>query len=82
MGVIWKAQAPGHTPGERPANFISRFNSVRIDTVLPHGDLLESGAGQRHQGHLLMLARKIWPRRMIRKFAPRAGLFMLVNATK
>lgn len=60
----------------------SSFEDVKIETVLTHGDLFESGAGQRHRGHLLSLAQKVWPRRMLRKFAPRAGLFMLVRATK
>ncbi|MEN8132742.1 MAG: class I SAM-dependent methyltransferase [Pseudomonadota bacterium] len=60
----------------------SRFSEVRIRTVLTHGDLLESRAGQRHQGRLLDLARMIWPRGLIRQFFPKAGLFMLVEARK
>jgi SAM-dependent methyltransferase len=58
------------------------FSEVRIQTVLTHGDLLESGAGQRHQGGLLTLARRIWPRGLIRQFFPHAGLFMLIEARK
>jgi len=58
------------------------FGEVCITTVLPHGDLLEPGAGQRHQGALLNLARKIWPRWLIRRFFPNAGLFMLIEAKK
>ncbi|MDH4114264.1 MAG: class I SAM-dependent methyltransferase [Burkholderiaceae bacterium] len=58
------------------------FDDVRIRTVLTHGDLLESMAGQRHQGPLLSVARKIWPRALIRKFFPRLGLFMLIEARK
>ncbi len=38
------------------------FREVRIATVLTHGDLLESDAGQRHRGALLTLARRVWPR--------------------
>jgi len=60
----------------------SAFKEVRIKTVLTHGDLLESGAGQRHQGVLLTLARKLWPRRLIQRFFPHAGLFMLIDAEK
>lgn len=60
----------------------SQFSEVKIRTVLTHGDLLESGAGQRHQGRLLNLARKIWPRELIRRLFPRAGLFMLIEARK
>jgi SAM-dependent methyltransferase len=58
------------------------FSEVRIRTVLTHGDLLESGAGQRHQGILLNVARKLWPRGLIRRFLPAAGLFMLIDAVK
>jgi len=54
------------------------FSDVRIRTVLSHGDLLESDAGQRHKGIALELAKRIWPRRIIRRFFPNAGLFMLI----
>ena len=37
----------------------SKFNEVNICTVLTHGDLLESGAGQRYRGPLMSLARKL-----------------------
>jgi len=60
----------------------SSFREVNIKVVLTHGDLLESDAGQRHQGVLLMLARKMWPRRFIRWALPNAGLFMLIEARK
>jgi 2-polyprenyl-3-methyl-5-hydroxy-6-metoxy-1,4-benzoquinol methylase len=60
----------------------SRFSDVKISTVLTHGDLLESGAGQRHRGVSLSIARVIWPRWFIRKFLANAGLFMLIEARK
>lgn len=60
----------------------SDFSQVEICTVLTHGDLLESSAGQRHRGLLLTLARKLWPRRLIRWLLPGAGLFMLIEARK
>ena len=60
----------------------SSFSDVQINTVLSHGDLLESNAGQRHQGIFLALARKIWPRELIRWLFPNAGLFLLVKAIK
>ncbi len=60
----------------------SAFNEVKIRTVLTHGDLLESGAGQRHQGNLLSLARKIWPRSLWKQFFPGFGLFLLIEARK
>ena len=58
------------------------FRDVRIRTVLTHGDLLTSDAGQRHRGFLLRCARLIWPRALIRFLGPWAGLFMLIEARK
>lgn len=60
----------------------SDFHHVEISTVLTHGDLLDSGAGQRHQGVLLRVARRVWPRSFIRRFLPNVGLFMLITASK
>ena len=58
------------------------FKDVEIITPLTHGDLLESNAGQRHRGLLLKLVNKLWPRWLIRRFMPNAGLFLLVSAKK
>jgi len=58
------------------------FSEIRIHTVLTHGDLLSSGAGQRHRGPLLSLARKAWPRWFFRVFTPNSGLFMLIEYRK
>jgi ubiquinone/menaquinone biosynthesis C-methylase UbiE len=58
------------------------FEIESINTFLTHGDLLTSGAGQRHQGFLLTLARWVWPRWLIRFFLPRYGLFMTIKAQK
>lgn len=58
------------------------FRDVRIRTVLTHGDLLTSAAGQRHRGVLLTVARMIWPRWLIKTVFPWAGLFMLIEARK
>lgn len=77
-------ESPGtkaYSVAEAKALF-SAFSEVHINTVLTHGDLLESGAGQRHRGALLDLARKFWPRGLIRRFFPGAGLFMLIEARK
>ena len=76
------------SPGTKAYSFgearrlFDAFSEVRIHTVLSHGDLLESEAGQRHQGNLLSIARKIWPRWFIRRFFPNAGLFMLIEVRK
>jgi ubiquinone/menaquinone biosynthesis C-methylase UbiE len=60
----------------------ANFSDVRIRTWLTHGDLLESAAGQRHGGALLSLARNIWPRGLLRRYARSHGLFMLIRAVK
>jgi SAM-dependent methyltransferase len=60
----------------------SAFRDVAIRTVLTHGDLLESEAGQRHRGVILSLARKIWPRSMLKRLLPGHGLFLLIEARK
>jgi hypothetical protein len=60
----------------------ANFRLVQICTVLTHGDLLESVAGQRHRGAILSFARRIWPRAFLRRFAARHGLFMLISAIK
>lgn len=58
------------------------FRQVDIRTVLTHGDLLESGAGQRHGGALLTLARQVWPRLLIRRLFSQNGLFVLIEARR
>lgn len=77
-------ESPGtkaYTIQEAQALF-ARFIDVRIRTVLTHGDLLTSDAGQRHHGVIRSVAKAIWPRRLIRTFLPGHGLFMLVQARK
>ena len=60
----------------------SNYINVQISTILTHGDLLTSGAGQRHEGVALSIARRLWPRVFIRRFFKNSGLFMLINAKK
>lgn len=58
------------------------FADVRIRTTLSHGDLLSSGAGQRHASRLLDVARRVWPRWFVRHFLRGWGLFMMIEARK
>lgn len=58
------------------------FSEVKIYTVLTHADLLVSNAGQRHRGFILSIGRRVWPSALIRRFLPKAGLFMLIEARK
>ena len=63
-------------------SLFSVFKSVKIQTILGHADLLTSLAGQRHEGFLLTIARKIYPRWIIKYFFPTHGLFMLIDLKK
>lgn len=60
----------------------ANFKTVNIRIILGHGDLLESEAGQRHQGFILSLARKLWPRWILKRFFSSHGLAMLIEARK
>jgi len=60
----------------------SEFRHVTVSTVLTHGDLLSSGAGQRHEGIVLNIMRSIWPKILVKKFLSGFGLFMLIQAKK
>ena len=67
---------------EREARILFKdFSSVEIEIVLSTGDLLLSSSGQRHQGVILTLARRLWPRWLFRRI-PSLGLFMLITAKK
>lgn len=86
LGLIYAdyLESPGtkaYSISEAGALF-KQFSKVNITTVLTHGDLLSSFAGQRHSGAWLSLARKIWPRYLIKTFFPRHGLFMLIHAIR
>ena len=67
---------------EEVRSFFAPFKSVSTDINLCHGDLLTSQAGQRHEGVMLMAARAIWPRSLIKTFFPQHGLFMKIRAFK
>lgn len=77
-------ESPGtkaYSPDQAKALF-EGATTVQVRSVLTHADLLESGAGQRHEGGLLALARKVWPRALIRQLLPGWGLFLLVDGVK
>jgi len=63
-------------------NLFKQFKSLNIETLLTHGDLLSSQAGQRHEGLLLDIARKLYPRWLVKTLFPRNGLFMLIDLKK
>lgn len=64
------------------AQLFAGAERVGVNVRLTHGDLLESGAGQRHAGTMLHMARRLWPRWLLRLVARRNGLFMLISGRK
>jgi ubiquinone/menaquinone biosynthesis C-methylase UbiE len=60
----------------------ARFDNVSARSQLSFGDLLEGAVGQRHEGPLLRLAKRVWPRAIIRRVLSRYGLMLLVQAEK
>lgn len=60
----------------------AQFSSVSIRAQLGPGDLMLGAVGQRHRGPLLSLAKRFWPRALIRRVAPGLGLGLLIEATK
>jgi SAM-dependent methyltransferase len=63
-------------------SLFSRFSRVTTSVELSNGDLLEGEAGQRHNGRVLSLLRRVWPRPLIRRAAAKHGLFLLIDAVK
>jgi hypothetical protein len=77
-------ESPGtkaYSIGEARA-LLAGFSEITTRIVLSHADLLEIAGRAAHQGGLLSLARRIWPRTLIRRFLPGLGLFMLIQARK
>lgn len=78
-------ESPGtkaYTPAEARAFFAPFAADLAVRSELTHGDLLSSGAGQRHEGRLLDIARTLWPRRLLTRVAKGNGLFLLINGTR
>jgi ubiquinone/menaquinone biosynthesis C-methylase UbiE len=67
---------------DQAREMLAGFSVVTIQTRLSFGELLEGAAGQRHTGWLLDLARRIWPKPLIRMLFRNRGLLMLITATK
>jgi ubiquinone/menaquinone biosynthesis C-methylase UbiE len=60
----------------------SGFSKVNIRTHLTFGDLLQGAVGQRHQGKILSLAKRIWPRKILKRLFKNHGLYLLIEAQK
>ncbi len=59
-----------------------KFTITEYDVNLCHGDLITTGAGQRHMGFLLNLARKVYPRFITRWLFKNHGLFINLSLKK
>lgn len=76
------------SPGTKAYSFdgarrlFCKFDDVRIRTVMTHADLLDSDVGQLHRGALLSFAKRVWPRGMLKRLFPNAGLALLIEARK
>jgi SAM-dependent methyltransferase len=78
-------ESPGtkaYTPAEAKALVVPFATNIAVRAELTHGDLLSSGAGQRHEGRLLDLARRVWPRRLLKRVAANNGLFLLISGQR
>jgi ubiquinone/menaquinone biosynthesis C-methylase UbiE len=60
----------------------AKFDNVSARSQLSFGDLLQGAVGQRHDGTVLRLAKRIWPRAIIRRVLSHHGLMLLVEAEK
>ena len=67
---------------DEAASLFANASNIVTHVELTHGDLLDSGAGQRHVGGLLTFARLIWPRWLLRRLAKQYGLFLLISGTR
>jgi len=76
------------SPGTKAYSYdeaLTLFKKFKIRTMtspLTHGDLLISSAGQRHKGLLLTIARKLWPRWIIKKMFKNSGLYLMIEMEK
>lgn len=79
-------ESPGtkaYTVSEAKKMF-SQFSSADMSVICSSGDLLYGEAGQRHRGILLSLAKKLWPRSVVKWISKRFnfGLYLLIEAKK
>jgi SAM-dependent methyltransferase len=56
------------------------FTSWSVRVQLSHGDLLEGNVGVRHEGALLSIAKRFWPRKTLQRFGNHIGLCLLIEA--
>lgn len=67
---------------EETRTMFAKFSRADMTVKLSFGDLLEGAVGQRHKGILLRMAKKLWPRALIKKVLSKHGLLLLIEAKK
>ena len=70
----------GYTVGES-RELLASFTACEIRCAVSFGDLLLGEAGQQHGGRALAIAKRCWPRPLIRRL-PALGLYLLIEAAK
>jgi SAM-dependent methyltransferase len=70
----------GYTIAEA-RRLVDHFGASEIRCAVSFGDLLLGEAGQQHGGGALTIARKLWPRPLVRRL-PMLGLLLLIEARK
>ena len=58
------------------------FSELNVHSQLSFGELLQGSVGQRHQGLLLKIAKKLWPRALIKIIFKNHGGQLLIEAKK
>jgi ubiquinone/menaquinone biosynthesis C-methylase UbiE len=70
----------GYTVAEA-RHLVAEFSASTVCRKVSFGDLLQGEVGQRYRGRALALAKRFWPRPVIRRL-PALGLYLLIEATK
>jgi len=70
----------GYTVAEA-RRLVAPFGASEIRTAVSFGDLLLGEVGQRHVGRGLTLAKRFWPRPLVRRMSA-LGLYLLIGAKK
>jgi len=70
----------GYTVAEA-RHLVAPFGACKINSAVSFGDLLLGEVGQQHTGRALTIAKRFWPRPLVRRL-PVLGLLLLIEATK
>jgi SAM-dependent methyltransferase len=66
------------TEGRR---LVAAFSACEVHSAVSFGDLLQGEVGQQHGGRALGMAKRFWPRPLVRR-VPALGLLLLIEARK